>query len=127
MSYYEYIPENPVDFTHPFMTISQMKKMITRNYEQPRDFFLHGESSAELIADLDRQFSEIFPNGIDESNLRMPVLVFPIPTGEMWEQVRYCFIIKYEANGTTYIYSPIRIPFLEKNAGFMQKEDNILK
>lgn len=126
MTYYEYVPENPLDFTHPFMTISQMKKMLTRNYEKPRDYYLYGESSEELITDLEKQIDEVFPNGIDESKLRMPVLVFPIPTGEMWTPVKYCFIVKYEANGITYIYSPIRIPFLETNGGFLQKKDNTI-
>lgn len=126
MTYYEYVPENPVDFTHPFMTISQMKKMLARNYEKPRDYYLYGESSEELIADLEKQINEVFPNGIDETELRMPVLVFPIPTGEMWESVKYCFIVKYDANGITYIYSPIRIPFLENNGGFLQKKNNSL-
>ncbi|PWI83051.1 hypothetical protein DKB98_05570 [Enterococcus faecalis] len=126
MTYYEYVPASPLDFTHPFMTISQMKKMITRNCEKPRDFFLYGDSSDELIEDLDKQINEVFPNGIDESDLRMPVLVFPIPTGEMWEPVKYCFIVKKEENGITYIYSPIKIPYLENNVGFLQKKDNAI-
>lgn len=124
MTYYEYVPANPLDFTHPFMTIEQMKKLIKRNYETPRDFFGYGESYKEEIENLDNQINEVFPFGIDNSVLRMPVLVFPIPTGEMWEPVKYCFIVKHEENGITYIYSPIKIPFLEKNAGFMQKKDN---
>ena len=57
----------------------------------------------------------------------MPVLVFSIPTGEMWNQVKYGFIVKEEENGTTYIYSPIKISFLEENTDFMQKDNNIMK
>ena len=55
MTYYEYVLENPLDFTHPFLTISQMKKMITQSFIKPRDYFLFGDSPQDLIDDLDRQ------------------------------------------------------------------------
>lgn len=127
MTYYKYVLENPLDFTHPFLTISQMKKMITQSFIKPRDYFLFGESPQDLIDDLDRQIMEVFPNGIDDSYLRMPILVFPIPTGEMWNQVKYCFIVKEEANGTTYICSPVRISLLEEDTDFVPIDSNIIK
>lgn len=113
MEYIEYVLSDSIDFTHPYMTINQMKKMIRQNYQKPRDFFLYGESSEDLIKNLDDQFKMVFPYGVNEENLRMPVLVFPIPTGEMWDPVRYGFIVKYEANGETHVYSPIEIKELK--------------
>lgn len=112
MNYFEYRLESQLDFTHPYMTINQMKKMIMQNYTRPRDFFLYSEPE-NMIADLDKQIGEVFPNGPDLPDLRMPILVFPIPTDEMWKPVKYGFIVKFEANGETVIYSPTKISFLE--------------
>lgn len=95
-----------IDFTHPYMTISQMKQMIIRNYEKPRDYYLCGYSSKEMIAELEKQARPFIKK---ESSLRMPVLVFPIPTREMWKPVQYGFILKFEATGETIIYSPVRL------------------
>jgi hypothetical protein len=88
------------------MTIKQMEKMIIRNYQQPRDFFLYSKEPEEMIADLHIQLKYAGLNNYDDSDLRMPILVFPIPTNDMWDPVQYGFIVKFEANGETYIYTP---------------------
>jgi len=123
MEYFEYKLEMQMDFTHPYMTINQMKKMITQNYSNPRDFVLYGYSTEEMIQNLNNQVYEAFPSGPELLDLRMPILVFPIPTGEMWDPVKYGFIVKYDSNGETVIYSPIKIPSLEKdNSPFSDDE-----
>lgn len=96
-----------IDFTHPYMTVNQMKQMIIRNYEKPRDFFLYSTSPEQMIEDLEKQLADALLDEVDENSLRLPILVFPIPTREMWEPVKYGFIVKYDANGTTSIHYPI--------------------
>ncbi|GAX46806.1 zinc ribbon domain-containing protein [Pseudolactococcus reticulitermitis] len=115
-SYFKYDLNDPIDFTHPYMTIDQMKKAIRRNFQEPRDFFIYSDSAEELIKELDEQFNAAISNSGYGGELRMPILVFPIPTGEMWDPVKYGFIVKYEANGETHVYSPVAIPSLEQNS-----------
>lgn len=116
MKYIKYELKNQLDFTNPYMTIAQMKKMISSNYFHPREYFLYGYSAKEMIENLEEQFHSAFPHGVNEEDLRLPVLVFPIPTGEAWDPVKYGFIVKYEANGTTEIYYPMENKELENNS-----------
>ncbi|MDT2480928.1 hypothetical protein P7D95_05750 [Enterococcus avium] len=99
--------ENQLDFTHPYLTIKQMEKMILRNYEEPRDHYGYGKTAEEMIADLHVQLEVAGLNSLKKSDLRMPILVFPIPTDDMWNPVKYGFIVKLEANGETQVYRPI--------------------
>lgn len=99
--------ENQLDFTHPYLTISQMEKLIIRNYSVPRDFHGYSVTSEEMIADLHNQLSSAGVGGYKSSDLRMPVLVFPMPTDNMWSPVSYGFIVKLEANGETLVLTPI--------------------
>lgn len=116
MKYIEYEISNQIDFTHPYMTISQMKKMLKSNCQQPRDYYLYDNSPEEMISNLEKQYYTAFPGGVNEDDLRLPVLVFPIPTGEMWNPVKYGFILKLEANGTSYVYYPENDKELEQNS-----------
>ena len=107
MIYYKHdLGGQQIDFTHPYMTVNQMKKMIRRNYEEPRDDYLYSLSADSMIENLEKT---VYLLGIDENLLRMPILVFPIPTKKMWEPVDYGFIVKYEANGETFIFAPIKL------------------
>lgn len=98
---------NPLDFTHPYLTVKQMEKMIQSNYENRREYFSYGYSAKEMISDLHNQLRLAKLDNINDSDLRMPILVFPLPTDETWDPVLYGFIVKYNANGETYIYTPL--------------------
>lgn len=116
MKYIKYEISNQIDFTHAYMTIAQMKKMLKSNCLQPRDCYLYDNSPEEMINNLEKQYYSAFPGGLNEEELRLPVLVFPIPTGEMWNPVKYGFIAKYEANGSSYVYFPEDGNELEQNS-----------
>lgn len=98
--------DNQLDFTHPYLTIKQMEKLIKRNYEKPRDFSVYGYNSKYMISDLHNQLKLAKLDNIENSELRMPILVFPLPVDEPWKPVLYGFIVKYDANGETYLHTP---------------------
>ena len=50
-----------------------------------------------------------------DNDLREPIRLFALP-GEM--DMQYGFIAKLDNNGTTYVFSPDELPYLEKKCGF---------
>lgn len=99
--------EDQIDFTHPYLTVKQMEKMIAKNYEEPRDCYGYGKTEEEMISDLHNQLKDAGLDDFNDMDLRMPILVFPIPTGLMWNPVIYGFIVKFDDNGESLIYTPV--------------------